>query len=50
MDINCGNTMFVSTCQVELFLGNCLALFYCCGVDNRRFRSLLSSEKNCPAF
>ena len=27
----CGNTMCVSTCQVELFLGNCLAVFYCRG-------------------
>ena len=37
----CGNTMCVSTCQVELFLENCLALFYCCGVDNRMFLLLL---------
>ena len=34
----------------SLFLENCLALFYCRGVDNRAFGRLLSSEKNCPAF
>jgi hypothetical protein len=38
------------SCQVEMFLENCLALFYCRGVDDRRFGRLLSSEKNCPAF
>ena len=46
----CGNTMCVSTWQVELFVENCLSLFYCRGVDNRRFGRLFSFEKNCPAY
>ena len=45
----CGNTMYVSTCQVEFVLCRTVSLYYIPRTNfltNKRFPS---SEKNCPA-